>query len=335
MFLRQFQYLIALEQEGHFGRAATRCNVSQPTLSSAIKHLEGRDRCTDHPASSTVSGIHRRRPARIGVVEAHRRRSPGDGPGDRHHARPAPRTSPNRGDADEHADHRTDRSPVLAATSGRVGGHPVRRSGRDAARTRQLRVRRGDHVSGAAILRRSARFPAALRRALPPADSGQRLVPGSYDGELAEAAELPLCLLSPQTHERQITDKAFASAGCTPRPRLESNAMIALAVHAVQGESATVVPRYFIESIGGMAKARLLLLEKPTVSQPVGLVWLKGDPMLPMTKAVRRTDGRCARARSRPSGAGAVVSPYSIVRLMGDEAGGSPAPRLIDSPPPL
>ena len=62
--------------------------------------------------------------------------------------------------------------------------------------------------------------------------------------------------------------------------------MIALAVHAVQGESATVVPRYFIESIGGMAGARLLLLEKPAISQRVGLVWLKGDPMLPMTKAV-------------------------------------------------
>ena len=25
---------------------------------------------------------------------------------------------------------------------------------------------------------------------------------------------------------------------------------------------------------------------KPTISQHVGLVWLKGDPMLPMTKAV-------------------------------------------------
>jgi len=102
----------------------------------------------------------------------------------------------------------------------------------------------------------------------------------------AEAAKLPLCLLSPRTHERRITDQAFASAGCTPRPRLESNAMIALAVHAAQGESATIVPRYFIESIGGMARTRLLLLEEPTVSQPVGLVWLKGDPMLPMTKAV-------------------------------------------------
>ncbi|MDP1910802.1 MAG: LysR family transcriptional regulator, partial [Hyphomicrobium sp.] len=40
MFLRQFQYLITLSEEKNFGRAATRCNVSQPSLSSAIKQLE-------------------------------------------------------------------------------------------------------------------------------------------------------------------------------------------------------------------------------------------------------------------------------------------------------
>jgi DNA-binding transcriptional LysR family regulator len=40
MFLRQFQYLIALEQERHFSRTAERCFVSQPDLSSAIKKLE-------------------------------------------------------------------------------------------------------------------------------------------------------------------------------------------------------------------------------------------------------------------------------------------------------
>jgi DNA-binding transcriptional LysR family regulator len=40
MFLRQFEYLIALEREGHFGRAAERCHVSQPSLSSALQQLE-------------------------------------------------------------------------------------------------------------------------------------------------------------------------------------------------------------------------------------------------------------------------------------------------------
>jgi DNA-binding transcriptional LysR family regulator len=41
MIVKNFQYLIALDREGHFGRAAKSCNVSQPTLSAGIKQLEG------------------------------------------------------------------------------------------------------------------------------------------------------------------------------------------------------------------------------------------------------------------------------------------------------
>src|SRR6266481_4933325 len=41
MFLRQLEYLVALAQEHHFSRAARHCNVSQPSLSNAIKQLEG------------------------------------------------------------------------------------------------------------------------------------------------------------------------------------------------------------------------------------------------------------------------------------------------------
>ena len=40
MIVKNFGYLIALDQEGHFGRAAKSCNVSQPTLSAGIKQLE-------------------------------------------------------------------------------------------------------------------------------------------------------------------------------------------------------------------------------------------------------------------------------------------------------
>jgi len=40
MTLTELSYIVALAQEQHFGRAAERCNVSQPTLSIAIKKLE-------------------------------------------------------------------------------------------------------------------------------------------------------------------------------------------------------------------------------------------------------------------------------------------------------
>ena len=38
--IRQLEYLLALARERHFGRAASACHVSQPTLSVAIRKLE-------------------------------------------------------------------------------------------------------------------------------------------------------------------------------------------------------------------------------------------------------------------------------------------------------
>ncbi len=40
MFIGQLQYLVALEKERHFGRAAEACHVSQPALSGAIRSIE-------------------------------------------------------------------------------------------------------------------------------------------------------------------------------------------------------------------------------------------------------------------------------------------------------
>ncbi len=40
MTLQELRYLVALSEHGHFGRAATACHVSQPSLSAALKKLE-------------------------------------------------------------------------------------------------------------------------------------------------------------------------------------------------------------------------------------------------------------------------------------------------------
>ena len=38
--VKQLQYLVALRQHGHFGRAAEACYVTQSTLSAGIRELE-------------------------------------------------------------------------------------------------------------------------------------------------------------------------------------------------------------------------------------------------------------------------------------------------------
>ena len=40
MNLRELEYLVALADHRHFGRAAEACFVSQPTLSTQLKKLE-------------------------------------------------------------------------------------------------------------------------------------------------------------------------------------------------------------------------------------------------------------------------------------------------------
>ena len=40
MVIQHLAYLAALAREGHFGRAAASCHVSQPTLSAGIRRLE-------------------------------------------------------------------------------------------------------------------------------------------------------------------------------------------------------------------------------------------------------------------------------------------------------
>ncbi|MGN6579671.1 MAG: LysR family transcriptional regulator [Bordetella sp.] len=57
MFIRQFNYLIALDKHRHFRRAAESCHVSQPALSNGIRELERELGITIVKRNRTFEGI--------------------------------------------------------------------------------------------------------------------------------------------------------------------------------------------------------------------------------------------------------------------------------------
>jgi len=285
MFLRQFHYLIALEQEGHFGRAAERCNVSQPTLSNAIKKLEEelgvpiilRDQRFQGFTSEGQRVVEwskrilADREAMVDDVRIMRGNLNG-----RLRIAAMPMSMPvtgliNRLVLEHHPDVLVD-IQFCGLTELKRG---LANFEFDVGLT-YLEEQPLDRLNTLALYKETFHL----------------LIPENdwFEGRDAvtwgEAADIPLGLLSPSTHERQITDRAFQLSGKQPKPRMESNALINLAFHVSQGHLGTVVPKYFMSSIGSVSNSRLLVLQEPQVTQTVGLVWLQGNPMMPMTKAV-------------------------------------------------
>jgi DNA-binding transcriptional LysR family regulator len=285
MFLRQFHYLVTLEQEGHFGRAARRCNVSQPSLSSAIKQLEEE--------------------LEIPIVLRHQRFQGFTDEG-RRVLEWAKRILADRDAMIEelaimhrnlHGNLRIAAMPMSSPVVPLINHlfshqHPavqidIRFVGIDQLKTGLANF---EFDAGVTYLDHQ---PLGRLKTLPLYEGKMSLlVPDNgwlgnrTSVTWSEAAELPLCLLHSFTHERQIVDEAFASAGCNPRPRVEADSMINLAFHVMLGELATVIPAHFVTLIGAFSGTRQVMLVEPEISQRVGLVWAGGNPMLPMTKAL-------------------------------------------------
>jgi DNA-binding transcriptional LysR family regulator len=97
----------------------------------------------------------------------------------------------------------------------------------------------------------------------------------------AEAAVLPLCLLSPEMHNRTIIDRAFASAGAVVQPVIETNSTVTLVLSVLAGRESTntasgvcsVLPGALLATTQGQAGLQALALVGPTVEVPIALTW--------------------------------------------------------------
>jgi DNA-binding transcriptional LysR family regulator len=101
-----------------------------------------------------------------------------------------------------------------------------------------------------------------------------------------EAAQQPLCLLTPNMQNRRIIDRAFAAAKVSPTARLETNSIMNLISSVRSMSLCSIMPEYFKNALGSLEDVVAVPLIEPTVSHKVGLVAVDREPQSPLIAAL-------------------------------------------------
>jgi len=286
MFIRQFRYLVAVAEERHFGRAAHRCNVTQPSLSSGIKQLE---------LELGVPIFLRGRGQRFQGLTAEGERV----------------ASWSRGVLAYCDAMRKEIAIMKKDLTGhlRLGAmpsmSPVLPAVLQTFRSQYPGVRVDVQFIGNEAMKlglNNFALDVALTY-LDKADLGRKntlpiytermslLVPDTAQYKKKktitwrEAAELPLAMLRPSMHERRFVDRVFKNVGCAPVARVESESILHLMFQTQCTELCTIIPSHFAHVPGLFKNTRALPLIEPVASQEVGLFWAEGEIVLPMANA--------------------------------------------------
>lgn len=281
----KLEFLLALAREQHFGRAAEACGVTQPTLSAGVKQLED---------SFGVLLVNRGSRFQDFTPEGERvldwaRRIVGDS--------------------------RAMREEVHALKHGLTGRLRIAAIPMALAMIEPLTTRYHEHhpqvqftvLSNNAqeILRLLENLeidagvtyldndPIGRASGVPLYRERYRLLT-STDAPLgdrdtvtwAEVAQVPLCLLTPDTQTRRIIEGLLRDAGGDPKVTLESNSMIVLYSHVRTGRWASVMPARLAATLGLTDVLRAIPIVEPEASHTIGLVVPARQPMKPLTAAL-------------------------------------------------
>jgi DNA-binding transcriptional LysR family regulator len=270
--IEKLEYLLALAHEKHFGRAAETCSVSQPSLSLGLRQLE---------EMLGVTLVHRGS-RYIGLTE--------EGERALEWAR--------RIVADSRAMHQ-DLKALKHGLKGRLriavipAALPL-----SASVTRPLQLRHPDIeftiVSRAwpeisrlldnleidAAISYVDLSPLSRVETIPLYRERYRLLiaknaPFMPQGDVtwAKLCELPLCLLTPETQNRQMIQSLLRGAGAgEPRITLESNSLTVLVAHVRTGGWATVMPEKLLRAYGVDDEFLTMPITEPDVVHTIGLV---------------------------------------------------------------
>jgi DNA-binding transcriptional LysR family regulator len=104
----------------------------------------------------------------------------------------------------------------------------------------------------------------------------------------ADAARVPLCLLTPDMQNRRIIEQLLRDTGIAPNITLESDSMVVLYSHVRTGRWASVMPARLATSLGLTESnvLRAIPIVEPEASHTIGLVAPAREPMTPLTAAL-------------------------------------------------
>jgi len=277
MLLRQLEYLSALARERHFGRAAAACQVSQPTLSEAIRRLE---------AELGVQVVRRGRRFEGFTLEGERAVA-----------------WAQRIVADSAA-LRGDLSSMRAGLTGtvRIGAIPTALAvtslltGPFGELHPQVRIS-VESVSSREIVHRLAEFDLDVGLTYLDDDPlgpvrGTTLYRERYllltpaDGRFArrgevgwaELADIPICLLAPSMQNRRIIDRYCAEAGVALVPSMEADTIPVLYGHVAARRCSTVIVHAWLHTFGVPEGMRIVPMRRPSRSYQIGLVLAERQP---------------------------------------------------------
>ena len=296
--IEKLEYLLALAQEKHFGRAAEACAVSQPSLSLGLKQLE-----------ETLGVMLVRRGSRfIGLTEEGERtlewarRIVGDARAMRQDIKALKQGLKGR--------LRIAAIPaalpmVATVTQPLHMRHPEVQF-RILSRPWSQIVSMLDNLEIDAAITYLDIEPLSRVTAIPLYRERYQLLIASDSPfkrrasvTWAVVSELPLCLLTTDTQNRRTIESLMRGAGGNPQITLESDSMMALFAHVRTGSWASIIPETLLRSAGLGREFTAIPINAPDVVHTIGLVMPEREPTTPLAAALaaeaRRTGANLMR----------------------------------------
>lgn len=87
-----------------------------------------------------------------------------------------------------------------------------------------------------------------------------------------DVAALPLCLLTPDMHNRTIVNAALTTAGISTRPAIETNSILTMVLSVVAGKVCSVLPGALVGAVRSYRELQALPLFAPEVRTPIGFM---------------------------------------------------------------